>query len=157
MKKTMISLVSLISMFFFVGYAANQPYSKSQNTPQYTNSFNPNDKRLVFVERKPFDVPRNANYSPRRATSEEAKSYRNVGIACNMGDLFWMYGYKRAELSELIRKGYVQCAYPLGSQEYQYRLNQEKRRRVLEELAGFNTQKIKVEHSGSINHNIVTK
>ncbi len=152
-NRFIVLLLLSVDVLFLSGCASNQSYSTPQNTQQHTNKFDPNDKRLVFVEGKPFDVPRSANYSPRRATSEEAKTYRNLGINCNEGDLFWLYGFKRAELSELIRKGYAQCAYPLGNREYQYRLNQEKERtRVLNELAGFNTRKIKVEHSGSIYH-----
>jgi len=43
----------------------------------------------------------------------------------------------------------------LNKEEYQYVLSREKERtRVLRDLAGFNTPKINVEHSGSIDYNI---
>ncbi len=158
MKKGFVVLFPLlVGILFFSGCAGNQPYSKSQNTQQYTYSFNPNDKKIVFVKSKPFSVPRSATYDHILITSMEAKKYRQAGISCNAGDLVWAYKPNqvktKAEFNTLINKGYIQCTHPLGNKEYQYMLNREKERtRVLNELAGFNTQKIKVEHSGSIYH-----
>jgi len=106
MKKIIIGLVSVVSMIFVVGCAANQPSNKPQSTQQSADSFNPNDKRLVFVEGKPFYVPRRANYSPRRATSKEAKNYQRVGITCNTGDLLWANNLDQAaDLKALINRG----------------------------------------------------
>jgi hypothetical protein len=156
MKKITISSLAIIISLFFVGCANNQP-SKSI---QYKDYFNPNNTRVVFVKGKPYNIPISAIHSTIVLNSAGAKKFNRLGAICNPGDILWTYKYDNAKAKIdieayfrlLIQRGYMQCAHPLNTQEYQYSLHKDKQReKALRTIAGYDTPKINVEHSGSIN------
>ena len=148
---------SLISIVLFNGCTATNPKPSYKNIPQQIASFNPNIKKVVFVKGKPFAVPLGTQYAPSLITPSEAKSYSNIGVPCNVGDLLWVYGYKSENFEKdtlgYIKRGHIGCTHKLNNQEYQYWYNKEQERmNILRDLAGLNTPKIRVEHSGYIYH-----
>ena len=129
------------------------------NYNQQYNNFNPNDKKIVFSHEKPYAIPRLAVYSDSPLTADDVKKYNAVGLSCNPGDLFWVKKSYKAESKEDIINGvknrFIGCSYPLEEREYRFLLEKERQRdEAWKKLAGWDTPKIKVEHSGTINHNV---
>ena len=101
MKMKLISVLGLGVILLFSGCGQTQP------------SYNPNDKRIVFVKDKPYLIPANARYYP--ITYQVKLKYTNTTVTCNKGDIIHM----SQELE------YARCASPLSNQQYQYVLHQQ--------------------------------
>ena len=119
-------LAGAILSLLMIGCVPTQPTAPA---------FNPNNKSIVFVESKPFAIPRGAisrNTTLRKVTK---------GTGCRIGDVSWMSPLTHKKLSEATTKkeqytaytnaqksGQLGCARPLSNKEYQYRLNQQNQR-----------------------------
>ena len=137
MKKFLISVASMISIFSLSGCAPQQQNSAYPTMPTYyKQKFRPDIKRIVYVEGKPFAVPKQAEYSPYLMTASYAKKYSLVGVPCKAGELLWTYDadnmLKNNDMLNYIKKGYLGCAHPLNHQEYQYWLHEQREREKLE-------------------------
>ena len=122
MKK--ISIIILGSALLFLLSGCGQP------------GFSINNKTIVFVQGKAFQVPYRATYNTSRMTKEMAQKQRSLGINCKKGDIGWsstalLKSGKINSDSAVIsnyRAGKLGCAHPLNNQQYQYALNQQNQR-----------------------------
>ena len=115
--------------------------------------FNPNTKRIVFVDGKPFRIPYGAytNRSPYYNKTRDVAVIRHnnsLGLNCKIGYLGWVEAgiakkitnatqgldknnvelnlkYIEPMKREAIRNGKLGCAHPLSKQEYHYYRGQE--------------------------------
>lgn len=99
--------------------------------------FNANNKMMVFVEGKPYFVPKNANHMLRAMNTEDAKEINKMGLNCKKSDILWVaytakslltqYGRSIGEIKRAYvkaqKKGLTGCASPLSDQEYRSHLN----------------------------------
>lgn len=143
-------------------------------------SFNPNSKKIVFVEGKPFRIPYGANHTGYRYTNsakdkEIILSYKKEGLICKRGDLLWIEKYTGnkglkiyksegklagyAFIGKASRKGKSGCVRPISDQEYSFYRDKEMESsanaRARANLAAARTpQNVNVNHSGTVSQNV---
>ncbi len=155
MKKITLMGLGTIALLIFTG--CTQP------------SFNPNSKKIVFVEGKPYYIPHNTKNMEKSLSTKNAKEANEVGGKCKKGDVMWVaYAAKslinkpnltpeetKATYIKINQAGLTGCASPLSKQEYQYRLSQEHQYNLDEKEAKKRRQKNVDDVTNSINN--VTK
>ncbi len=105
-------------------------------------NFNPNVKKIVFVEGKPFRIPAygatyiTQAYKNKKNDRETIKYYRQHGLKLNIGDILWAETSVMKEINSIfktsgkkatrdyliqaIRRGQAGWSRPLSSREYNF-------------------------------------
>jgi len=143
-------------------------------------SFNPNNKKIVFVEGKPFRVPVGAGHTKHRYTSlsndkEKTNVYNKYDMNCNLGDILWIEKYTAIEgakiykaqgkiaaynyASQASRQGKAGCVRPISDQEYSFYRSKEMEasanaRTRANLAAAMIPKRVNVNHSGTVYQNV---
>ncbi len=143
-------------------------------------SFNPNVKKVVFVDGKPFRVPVGANnirhaYTSSSTDKEKLSVYKKNGLICRIGDILWIENYTAKEGTKIYKKsgkiagftyiakaakqGKSGCTRPISNQEYNFYRGKEMEAsanaRARANLAAAMTPKtVNVDHSGTVYQNV---
>ncbi len=143
-------------------------------------SFNPNVKKVVFVEGKPFRVPVGATHTPHTFTTsekskEKRKVYNKYGMNCRLGDILWIENYTIKQstsaykkdgkiagytyVAQASREGKAGCTKAISNQEYSFYRSKEMEAsanaRARANLAAAMTPKtVNVQHTGHVNQNV---
>ncbi len=143
-------------------------------------SFNPNVKKVVFVDGKPFRVPVGANnishaYTSSSTDKEKLLVYKKNGLICRIGDILWIENYTAKEgvktykksgkiagfayIAQAAKQGKAGCTRSISNQEYSFYRGKEMEAsantRARANLAAAMTPKtVNVQHSGYVNQNV---
>lgn len=143
-------------------------------------SFQPNNKKIVFIDGNAYRTPYGAGNTPHKYTSsaedqERLAVYNKYGMNCKLGDILWIENYTAKEAQNIYNKngkiaGYTYvgqvskesksgCVSPLTEKEYNFYLakemdTSENARARANYAAAIAPRTVNVQHSGSVTQNV---